>query len=67
MKSILTFEKWTKINVQNGQVKNTLTDEFFYLDKEKLWFQFARNIKKTESIFFIFFQEKYLEVFSCHI
>jgi hypothetical protein len=36
MKSILTFSKWTKINVQNRIVKNTLTDENICLDKKYL-------------------------------
>ena len=36
MKSILTFSKWTKINVQIRIVKNTLTDEIFCLDKKYL-------------------------------
>jgi hypothetical protein len=36
MKSILTFQKWTKINVQNRHVKNTLTENFFCLENEKL-------------------------------
>jgi hypothetical protein len=36
MKSILTFQKWTKINVQNRHVKNTLTDEIFCLENENL-------------------------------
>jgi hypothetical protein len=37
MKSILTFSKWTKINVQNGHTKNTLTDGIFCLENENLW------------------------------
>jgi hypothetical protein len=36
MKSILTFPKWTKINVQNRDVKKTLTDEIFCIENEKL-------------------------------
>jgi hypothetical protein len=36
MKSILTFQKWTKINVQNRHVKNTLTDKNFCLENENL-------------------------------
>jgi hypothetical protein len=30
MKSILIFQKWTKINVQNWDAKNVLTDRNFY-------------------------------------
>ena len=36
MKSILTFSKWTKINVQKWIVKNTLTHENNCLDKKYL-------------------------------
>jgi hypothetical protein len=36
MKSILTFQKWTKINVQNRHAKNTLTEKIFCLDNENL-------------------------------
>jgi hypothetical protein len=36
MKSILTFSKWTKINVQNWVAENTLTDKKFRLDKKNL-------------------------------
>jgi hypothetical protein len=36
MKSILTFQKWTKINVQNRHAKNTLTEKFFCLENENL-------------------------------
>jgi hypothetical protein len=43
MKSILTFQKWTKINVQNRHVKNTLTEKFFSLDKENLSSQMKPN------------------------
>ena len=44
MKSILTFSKWTKINVQKWVAKNTLTDKKFCLDKKKLSSQIKRNI-----------------------
>jgi len=30
MKSILIFQKWTKINVQKWKVKKVLTDENFH-------------------------------------
>jgi hypothetical protein len=36
MKSILTFEKWTKINVQKSESEKVLTDRFFCYDIEKL-------------------------------
>jgi hypothetical protein len=60
MKSILTFQKWTKINVQNRHVKNTLTEKFFCLDNEKLssqikpenfYFVMIKFLKKCENIF----------------
>jgi hypothetical protein len=51
MKSILTFEKWTKINVQNRYTKNTLTDKIFCLGNEKLWSQ----IKPNNIIFIMIF------------
>jgi hypothetical protein len=36
MKSFLTFQKWTKINVQNRVDKNSLTDKKFRLEDEIL-------------------------------
>ena len=48
MKSILTFQKWTKINVQKSNIQNTLTDENFCLHKEKLWSHF-----KPENLFLL--------------
>jgi hypothetical protein len=44
MKSILTFQKWTKINVQNRHAKKTLTDEIFCLENENLSSQFKPKI-----------------------
>jgi hypothetical protein len=43
MKSILTFQKWTKINVQKWVAQKVLTDRIFYYDLEKLWFHGKRN------------------------
>jgi len=40
----LTFQKWTKINVQNRYVKNTLTDNFFCLENENLSSQMKPKI-----------------------
>jgi hypothetical protein len=58
MKSILTFEKWTKINVQNRHVKNTLTEKNFCLENENLWCQIKPKYFFYNSIFFYFFCEK---------
>jgi hypothetical protein len=52
MKSILTFSKWTKINVQNWVAENTLTDKKFRLDKKNLSSQIKRNILFFVMIFF---------------
>jgi len=59
------FLKMDKKNVQNGIVKNVLTDEKFCLDKKNLSSQIKRNKKILWSYFFIFFAEKYLGTFSC--
>jgi hypothetical protein len=48
MKSILTFQKWTKINVQNRHVKKTLTENFFCLEDENLPSQI-----KPENFYFV--------------
>ena len=44
MKSILTFPKWTKINVQKSNIKNTLTDKNFCLHKKILPCHFKPDI-----------------------
>jgi hypothetical protein len=54
MKSILTFQKWTKINVQNRHVKNTLTENFFCLENEKL----SSQIKPENFILLCYFFKK---------
>ena len=53
-----------KKNVQNRYTKTLLTDEIFLLDIENLWSQIKPKIKNLTSYFFIFFAEKYLDVFS---
>jgi hypothetical protein len=46
MKSILTFQKWTKINVQNHIVKISLTEKFFCLENKKI----SSQMKSKEKI-----------------
>jgi len=64
MKSILTFEKWTKINVHFWIFQNTLTDGFFCLDRKNLSSQFKPKKLFFVIVIFIFFAEKYLGIFS---
>ena len=59
--------KMDKKNVQNWVAENLLTEKKFRLDKKKLSSQTKRNIKKFMVIFFIFFVEKYLGIFSLAI
>jgi hypothetical protein len=54
-----------KKNVQNGIVKNTLTDEKFCLDKKKLSSQIKRNIKKIMMKFFYIFCGKVFRNILC--
>jgi hypothetical protein len=55
MKSILTFQKWTKINVQNRHVKKTLTEKIFCLDNENLSSQIKPKFFYFVMIFFYIF------------
>jgi hypothetical protein len=60
MKSILTFSKWTKINVQKWVVQKVLTEKIFYYDIENL----SSQIKLKP---FILLLKKNLKIFSQRI
>jgi hypothetical protein len=58
------FLKMDKKNVQNRKVKMLLTEKKFCLDSKKLSSQIKPEKIFLKSIFFIFFAEKYLGIFS---
>jgi hypothetical protein len=65
MKSFLTFQKWTKINVQKWVGQKVLTDRIFHFS---IYMVIVTNVIVNKIfmivIFYIFFAEKDLGVFS---
>ena len=64
MKSVLTFQKWTKKMSKIDLSKKSLLTEFFDLIMKFYGVILNENEKFYEHIFFIFFVEKYLGTFS---
>ena len=60
----MTFKKWTKINVQKWKKYIVLLTKKFDLIKKNYHHKINLNEKIYDRNFFIFFEEKYLGIFS---